>query len=119
MSNFKLNLFNMLPVKTLKFDPELEQSILDRKKTATWRLNDEKDISVGDFVLLVTGSRIFAKAWIEEVFSKPFAELTKKDKEGHERYRSNVAMYKWFSDYYGMPVDKDTIVKVIRFILVS
>ena len=35
-------------MKTLKFTPELCQQIMAGNKTSTWRLFDDKDLTVGD-----------------------------------------------------------------------
>ena len=55
--------------KTLKFDSNLVPKILSGDKTSTWRLFDDKDLKVGDNLILIekeTGKE-FAKAVITEV----------------------------------------------------
>ncbi|HSW71294.1 MAG TPA: ASCH domain-containing protein, partial [Gammaproteobacteria bacterium] len=40
-------------MKTLKFNHELAEQIREGKKTTTWRVNDEKNISVDDDVWII------------------------------------------------------------------
>ena len=91
--------------------------ILDETKTTTWRLFDDKNLKVGDLLVFLnseTGKEFaYAKATI--VTEKLFGELTEQDWEGHERFISDSEMYKTYSEYYKQPVDKNTLVKVIKF----
>src|SRR4051794_17166457 len=103
--------------KTLKFRPHLVPLVLEGHKDITWRLFDNKDLRAGDdleFVNWETGET-FAHAVAAEVREKPFAELTDRDLEGHEKFQSDEEMYATYSTYYGQPVTKDTLVKVIEF----
>lgn len=107
-------------MKTLKFRKKLAKLILDHKKTTTWRLFDDKNISVDDevsFVISETNEE-FAKAKIVSVTEKRMGNLEEKDWEGHERFSSNEEMYKTYETYYGQKVNRDTLVKIIRFILI-
>jgi hypothetical protein len=82
-------------MKTVKFKPELAKLILDGKKTATWRLFDDKDLQGGDAIQLMnkeTG-KIFGHAVITEVVTKPIKDLNDADWEGHERFSSEEEMY--------------------------
>jgi hypothetical protein len=102
-------------MKTLKFRSQLADLVLQGKKTKTWRIFDEKNLSVGDKVQLIrweTGEP-FGEAIIEKVVEKKMGQLTSKDKEGHEKFSSDGQMYKTYSKYYGKPITKDTLVKVI------
>ncbi len=53
-------------MKTLKFASDLSRQILDGTKTSTWRLFDDKDLQVGDELLLVDSheNEAFAQAEI-------------------------------------------------------
>jgi hypothetical protein len=104
-------------MKTLKFRKELAKLILEGKKDNTWRLFDEKDISVGDEVSLLEweSKEEFAKAKVTSVKEAKLGRLTDKDKEGHEKFSSDKEMYKTYSTYYRQKVDEDTLVKIIRF----
>ncbi len=90
-------------------------------KTSTWRLFDDKDLSVGDIIELRQFGKgtPFANAKIIFVDEKPFGEFTPEDKEGHESFTSEEQMYDTYSGYYNRPVDSATIVKIIRFELLK
>ena len=107
-------------MKQLKFADKLPQLILSGKKTATWRINDKRGVIKGDILSLCYNDGIeFAKAetfWVKEV---AFEGMTKKDKEGHEKYPSKEQMYKTFKKYYAMEVTPKTKVKIIKFRLLK
>lgn len=107
--------------KKLRFASEYVPLILSHKKTSTWRLWDDKDLSVGDIVeFLESGTQNhFATVKLSKVVEKPLGEFTEEDKKGHEIYTSDEEMYKALSNYYGKPVDKDTIAKIIWFELIT
>jgi hypothetical protein len=106
-------------MKTLKFTKELSDLILRGEKSSTWRLFDDKDLTVGDELSLVekVSGEVFASATITEVNVKTFATLTEDDWEGHERYPSEEAMYASYRAYYGDRITPDTEIKLISFAL--
>ena len=103
--------------KTLKFVPELVPLVLNGEKNSTWRLWDDKSISVGDKVDLLNKADLthFATATITKVLEKPLGELTEEDKKGHETFKSDEQMYQTYTKYYNRPVDSTTPVKLIWF----
>ena len=103
-------------MKTLKFSDGLPEKILNGSKTATWRLNDEKGIVVGDNLSFcyIDGTE-FAKAVATLVKVTTFGIMTTEDKEGHESSRSEEEMFKTFEKYYNMKVGPETEVKIIKF----
>jgi hypothetical protein len=103
--------------KTLKFSDNLTPLILSKQKTATWRLFDDKNLSVGDHLEFINKStnQCFAHAIIDRILHKKFNELQPTDHEGHEKYANNQEMYATYSSYYGQPVDANTDVKIIHF----
>ncbi len=103
--------------KQLKFFPQLIDPILQSKKTVTWRLWDEKDLTKDDIVdfLEYGTNKHFATAQLMHITEKPLGLLTKKDKIGHEPFSTDAEMYRTFSTYYNRPVDKETLVKLIHF----
>jgi 8-oxo-dGTP diphosphatase len=106
--------------KTIKFSSDLVPLVLSGEKVSTWRLWDDKDLSVGDICDMIdkgTGKR-FAVGKLTRVFGKPLGELNDEDKEGHEKFISDKKMYETYSQYYGRPVDKTTSVKIIAFTLI-
>jgi hypothetical protein len=104
-------------MKTLKFRESLSKLIITGKKDTTWRLFDEKNLSVGDVVsfLVWETKKEFAKVKIIEVKETKFGDLTDKDWNGHEKFSSDEEMYKTYSKYYNRQVDKNSPVKIIKF----
>lgn len=107
-------------MKTLKFMTHLVSRILDGEKTTTWRLFDDKDLRVGDELVLVNKDteEEFAKALITKVREKKLKDVQSSDFEGHEKYESEEKMYETYRRYYGEKVNPDTIVKMIDFELI-
>ena len=104
-------------MKMLKFRKNLSELILSGNKTSTWRLFDDKDLSVGDqisFVVWETGEEF---AHVELIFVKEttFGQLTNDDWEGHEKFKSDEDMYDIYEKYYNRPVDKNSPIKIIKF----
>jgi hypothetical protein len=107
-------------VKVVKFRDYLVPLVLSGEKNSTWRLFDDKDLSVGDDIELqvFVTLKAFANAKIIKVAEKQFAELSKEDKQGHEKYTSDVDMYAEYTRYYKTDVGPETLVKIIWFELV-
>lgn len=107
-------------MKTLKFHQHLAREILEGRKTATWRLFDDKDLTIGDGLDLIEweSGKKFAEAEITDSREKNFEEIEKADFEGHETFESKEAMLKEYKKYYGDRVTMDTPVKMIRFKLI-
>ena len=106
-------------MKTLKFADPLPSLILSGEKNTTWRIEDEKYLSVNDIVscLKKTDLSKFAKIKIISVKETTFEYLSTEDKEGHEKFESNDEMYRTYSKYYSMEVKPETELKVIKFML--
>jgi len=104
-------------MKSLKFKPHLVQQILDGTKRSTWRLFDDKDLTVGDELIFInsdTGEE-FGTAKIMEVIEKTLDTVTDEDYGGHEIYASQEEMYEHYRKYYGGKVGPDTPLKIIKF----
>lgn len=103
-------------MKKLKFANGLPELILNGKKTVTWRINDDKNLSDNDTISCcrLDGTE-FAQAKITSVKETTFEELTEEDKRGHETFESDEQMYKTFQRYYNMEITPKTKVKVVRF----
>ena len=104
-------------MKTLKFRKELSELILSGNKTTTWRLFDDKDLSIGDqvsFVVWENGNE-FVHVEIILVKETTFGQLTEIDWDGHERFSSDEEMYKTYEKYYNKKIDKKSPVKIIKF----
>ena len=107
-------------MKVVKFREALSKLILQNKKTLTWSLFDDKDLSAGEIVsfLIWETKKEFAKAKLTNVKETTFGELTEEDWDGHEKFPSEEELYKTYSKYYNYQIDKDTPLKVIKFELV-
>lgn len=104
-------------MKSLKFRKNLADMVMNGEKNSTWRIFDDKDISLGDeFVLIVKESgEAFGEATVTKVVERPLGELTQEDKKGHEEFSSDQKMYDTYSGYYDTKVGPDTLIKIIWF----
>lgn len=95
--------------------------ILTGEKTSTWRLFDDKDLSVDDVIsLAVWGSgKEFAQARITDVVEKPLGSLDETDKSGHESFTSDKEMYATYSKYYDRSVGPRSVIKIVTFALLN
>ncbi len=107
--------------KILKFRDYLATLILAGEKDLTWRLYDDKDLTVGDEVELMNWNtgEVFGRAKLTEVWKKKMSELVESDFDGHEKFEHEEEMYATYRTYYGNRVGPETIVKIIRFKLLS
>jgi len=103
--------------KTLKFREHLVKSILSGEKNTTWRLFDDKNLTVGDKIDLINWNtkEKFGEAIITNIKEKKMGEIEEKDFNGHEKFSSKEEMFDTYLTYYGDKVDINTIVKIIRF----
>jgi hypothetical protein len=104
-------------MKILKFKNYLVPLVLSGEKNSTWRLFDDKKLSVGDSIELreFGKEQSFATGHITQIVEKPFKDLTNEDKKGHEDYSDDDEMYKTYSGYYGTDVTSETVVKIVWF----
>lgn len=107
-------------MKPLKFKPHLVQPILDGTKTSTWRLFDDKDLSVGDelsFINSETGAE-FAKARITKVEEKNLGNITEEEWGTQNKHVSSDDKLAHYQSLYGDEVNLNTPVKIIDFKLI-
>ena len=103
-------------MKQLRFAEPLPKLVLGGQKDTTWRINDDKEISVGDQLsLCYNDRREFAKAEVLWVKETTFENLSNEDKEGHEKFSSDEEMLQTYSGYYNMKVEPKTKIKIIKF----
>jgi hypothetical protein len=105
-------------MKYLAFTEDLSAQIIAGQKTRTWRLFDDKDLAVGDELVLKnkTSGRVFARARISFLYEKTLGSITDDDFDGgHEKYSSFEEMMHTFRTYYGNAITEDTVVKIIDF----
>jgi ribonuclease HI len=110
-------------VKTLKFDHDSAQLILSGKKNSTWRLFDDKDLSVNDNIKIVDKVasedpktwKVIGQGQVSEVIEKKLKDISKEDMAGHEQYSSPTEMLERYRSFYGGRVDLESIVKIVYF----
>ncbi|MFZ2187858.1 MAG: ASCH domain-containing protein [Candidatus Moraniibacteriota bacterium] len=107
--------------KTLKFADNLVPLVLSGEKTSTWRISDDKDLQVGDKLVLLNKATLqeFAKARIVLVRGKTLGEIEDADFDSHERYESKEKLFAAYRSYYGDRVTEDTKIKIIDFELLK
>lgn len=110
-----------MTMKMLKFTDQLAQLIVRGEKDSTWRLYDDKDLSLEDELSLVNkdSGEVFARAVIVSILEKPLGEVVDADFEGHEQYESLEAMYAAYRGYYGDKVTPESMLKIVRFRLTN
>ncbi len=111
-------------MKTLKFDHDLAQLIRQGQKNSSWRLYDDKNLSVDDELRIVDkvaedqpGTwQIIGHAKVNEVVEKRLGDVTAEDMKSEEKnYKSKEEVLGTFRHYYGERVNFDTPVKIIYF----
>lgn len=110
-------------MKTLKFNHVDAQKILRGAKTTTWRLYDDKDLSVDDTIKIIdkvepnnpSSWTVVGQAKVVEIVEKKLGSINPKDMEGQEGFSSQDEMLKIYKGYYGDRVNLDTAVKIIHF----
>lgn len=104
-------------MKSLKFSPHLVEKILSGEKFSTFRLFDDKNLTLEDDLIFINkeNNEEFGKAKITDLKMKTLGTLSEDDWIGHEKYHSEEEMYNDFRKYYGDKVNKNTEVKIISF----
>jgi ribonuclease HI len=110
-------------MKTLKFDHELAEQILLGEKTSTWRLFDDKDLSVDDTIKVIDkvdsddskSWKVIGQGKVTEVIEKKLGDVTEQDMKGHEAFNSREQMLGTYKNYYGERVSFETPVKIVFF----
>lgn len=110
-------------MKTLKFEHEAARLIETGKKVSTWRLYDDKDLSVGDDFKVVdkvspsdTNSwRIIGDGKITQIIEKRLADLSEHEINTEQGFKSKDEILKAYRGYYGERVSLETPVKIVTF----
>ncbi len=110
-------------MKTLKFNHEMAELIRQGKKTVTWRVNDEKNISVDDEIWIIdkVDKRnpdtwlAIGTAKVTEILAKHLSDIQSDELGSNEQYASKQAMVETFQKYYGPDINEHTAVKIIHF----
>ncbi len=109
-------------MKTLKFKNHLVPDILTSLKNVTWRLFDEKNLQVGDELVLINAAsgEKFARAEITGVREKVLGEMEEADfAERGTKGESREKLIAHYRDYYGDRVDSSSVVKIVKFKLLE
>lgn len=101
----------------------MAQAILNGQKNATWRLYDDKDLSVDDQIKIIDkvnpdepeSWKVVGQGHITQIVEKKLGSITDQDMAGHERYATKDDMLRAYRQYYGQRVTFDTPVKIINF----
>jgi len=110
-------------MKKLKLDHRQAVQVAAGENTKTWRLFDDKDLTVNDRVSLIDKVeadkpqtwKVIGVARVNKVIEKRLGDITDDDYEGDERFETHEAMLETFKGYYGDNVTWDTPVKIISF----
>ena len=110
-------------MKTLKVSHKVAQLIVSGQKHTTWRVNDEKNLSVNDEVNIVdkvdpenpASWLTIGVAYINTIVEKRLEEIAPGDLGPGEDFSSKEEMLKTFRLYYGSDVTFHTPVKVLSF----
>ncbi|MHA1923271.1 MAG: ASCH domain-containing protein [Candidatus Heimdallarchaeota archaeon] len=103
-------------MKRLKFSEPLPDLVLSGEKDSTWRINDDKDITIDDVLSLCRDDGTeFARAKVKWIKLTRFRYLTEEDKQGHESFSTDEEMYRTYSGYYDTNVTPDTPLKIIKY----
>ena len=110
-------------MKTLKFKHELAELVREGKKTVTWRVNDEKNLSVDDDVWIIDKVdkknpdtwQVIGTAKITEILAKHLAEIENDELGDDEEFATKEEMVETFRQYYGLDINEHTPVKIIHF----
>lgn len=110
-------------MKTLKFDHDQAKLIIDGSKTSTWRLYDDKDLSVDDEVKIIDkvdsanadSWKVIGQGTVDLVIEKKLGNVNPEDMSGHELFASQQEMLNVYREYYGQRVNLETPVKMIHF----
>lgn len=116
-------MYNCKYMKTLKLDHALAKLVLSGEKTSTWRINDDKNLSVNDDIELIDKVdpvrpdtwRIIGVAKIDNIIEKRLGEVEESDYVGHGEPVSKDELIDSFRPYYGEEVNEDTPVKMVHF----
>ncbi len=111
-------------MKSLKFDRANAELIQSGQKHITWRISDDKDLAVGDTVIIVDKANSqHARSWqvigtaeIRSITEKRISDLTVQDKQDHGSFALGGQMVSTLKNYYGAHVNEQTPLKIIDFI---
>lgn len=110
-------------MKYVKVSHKIAKLILEGEKSSTWRINDEKNISVDDEISIIdkvepkdqSTWQIIGTGRVSSVIQKRLKDIKNHDLGPGEEFESHDEMLNTFRDYYGPDVHDNTAVKIINF----
>lgn len=104
-------------MKRLKFTSSLIPLILTGEKTATWRMNDDKDLTTGDEVIFVDAStdKEFAQVMLTDVKTTSIHEMTDDDRSGNIEFETKDKLLDFMRQAYGEDITMNSPLKIVRF----
>lgn len=110
-------------MKYLKVSHKIAELILSGEKTNTWRINDEKNISVDDTVGIIdkvdpkvpSTWQVIGIGHVNSVIQKRLNDVHSDDLGPGEEFESRQDMIKTFKKYYGPDINERTALKIINF----
>jgi ribonuclease HI len=110
-------------MKVLKFEHHLADLVRKGAKTCTWRIYDDKNISVDDEITAIDKVnvkqpntwQVFGTLLVDRVEEKHLKDIDVDDFEGHEKFFSTSELVATYKQYYGPEVGLDTPIKIIHF----
>lgn len=110
-------------MKKLKLEHALAEQVLRGEKRTTWRMFDDKDLSVNNDVELIDkvdpnnpeSWRRIGVGHINKVIEKRLGEIEAADMDSYHKYASQAEMLHAFQGYYGSNVTLNTPLKLIYF----
>lgn len=110
-------------MKTLKFNHSDAQLIQAGQKNSTWRLFDDKDLSVDDQLKIIDKVQqddpatwqVIGGGKVIEVLEKKLGNVSAADMQGHKEFSNKDQILEVYQGYYGPRVTLDTPVKIIHF----
>jgi ribonuclease HI len=110
-------------MKTLKFDHQAAQQIAEGTKTSTWRLYDDKQLSVNDDFKIVDKVDLEdSRTWkaigtgkVAEIVEKRLGDVSPEELTGSENFSGKNDALNYYRSLYGERVTLDTPVKIINF----
>jgi ribonuclease HI len=110
-------------MKILKLDHQFAQQVLSGERRSTWRMFDEKHLSVGDEIQIVDKVDpdddgtwlIIGEGKIEQVTEKRLADVSENEYKTEEAYTSLDDILAEFRKFYGPLVTSATPVKIVKF----
>jgi ribonuclease HI len=106
-----------MSIKTLKFRPVVVEDIISGRVNKTWRLFDDKQLSVDDILQLICSDtkQFFGYGKIVKVITKHLVDIDDSDMENHKKYQNATEIVEYLTQFYGPRVNLESIVKIIEF----